>query len=225
VEVTPPRQLAGRLVSLGGATLLLCAVATSAIVPAWAAGEVDDALASVSRVQKPAELRDVQRRLDRAARIDRLSVEPLLGAAAIARRRGDLLAARKYLLAAAGREPERGPTWIEIAKLEIARGDPVSARQALRRGLDADPFNRQALALVAAIVTLQAPVNESPTATGTPLPSFQPGEVPGGVVQRDGSVKLPDGRVVRRDGSVLKPDGTIVPPPPELQSAIGVPGK
>lgn len=166
--------LAGSL-ALAAATLVLCTVAISAALPSWAQTKSQNALADLSRNPSPAQLRHAEAQARLASRLDTLSAEPLLNAAAIARRRGHPLAARAYLLHAAGREPYNAAVWLSIAGLELQRGDLINVSTALDHVRNIDPRNTRAYVIASLRGQVVWPANDSATATGTPLISIVPG--------------------------------------------------
>jgi len=176
LDVTPPSTTGLKLGALAAATLLLCTVAISAGVPAWADGKSDAAARAVSGKPSAATLADADAEADLAARLDPLTVEPLYTAAAIAARRGRFAQARRYLLEALEREPENPAAWLRLIPTEEL-GSPV-ARFAVQRVLDLDPRNRRTSALASIYLLQLTPPAASATATGTPLPTIIPPEEP-----------------------------------------------
>ncbi len=154
---------------LSASVLVLGTVALSAILPAWARSETDGALASVARTDSPARLERAQADADFAARLDTLSVEPLLAAAALAERRDRPRQARSYLVDAVRRQPSSVTAWLALARFSLERGDLVNGRIAMRRVLRLDPRNRTVPLLIAVEQATTVPANRSATATGTPL--------------------------------------------------------
>jgi hypothetical protein len=180
---------AGRAAAAGAAALVLGTVALSGILPSWADSESANALASVRADATPGQLERAQASADFAARLDPLSVDPLLSASALALRRGRVLQARDYLLRAAGRQPDDVHVWQAIAQFEAGRGDRRNIEVALARVLALDPRNRLAPFLVASQEFVTAPYNASATATGTPLVAYA-GEGPAGGVAAEVSSGL-----------------------------------
>jgi tetratricopeptide (TPR) repeat protein len=166
-----PRALGAgaRGLLLAGGLLMLGSVALSAILPSWARSKTDAALASVTRNASPAALERAQADVDLVARLDTLSVEPLLAAASLANRRGRTGQARRYLVDAVGRQPSNVQAWLSLGRFELDRGDLRNARTALRRVVELDPRNATAPVLVASEQWFTVPASRSATATGTPL--------------------------------------------------------
>ncbi|MDQ4040900.1 MAG: O-antigen ligase family protein, partial [Actinomycetota bacterium] len=154
---------------LSGAVLVLATVALSAILPSWARSETDSALTSVARTDSPARLERAQADADFAARLDTVSVDPLLAAAALAERRNRPRQARSYLVDAVRRQPSSVTAWLALGRFSLERGDLVNGRIALRRVLRLDPRNRTVPLLIAVEQLSTVPGNRSATATGTPL--------------------------------------------------------
>jgi hypothetical protein len=172
--VRPVGRLGGpspvaRAAALGAAALALGTLALSAILPSWAASITDAALGSVTRTDSPAALERAETEADLASRLDTLSVEPLLAAASFAQRRGRAGQARKYLVDAVRRQPSSVPAWVELARLELQRGDLANVPIALRRVRELDPRNGVVPRLIAVQVLTTVPPAGSATATGTPL--------------------------------------------------------
>jgi cytochrome c-type biogenesis protein CcmH/NrfG len=99
-------------------------------------------------------------------------VRPNLVAAAVAQRRGRLLEARGELLEAVDEQPQSAQSWAALSALALDLADRDGALAAARRALSLDPHAAELLALAQRAETAQAPPSASPTATGTPLPSF-----------------------------------------------------
>ena len=172
----PPRLEQGtRALALAGATLVICTVAISAALPSWAQTKSQNALAELPRNPSDAQLGHAEAQARLAARLDTLSSEPLLNAAAIAGRRHHPLAARGYLLQAVGREPSNARVWLSLAIVEFQRGDLINVGIALDRISRLDPRNLGALVLAATRGQVDSPANDSATAIGTPLLAIVPG--------------------------------------------------
>jgi hypothetical protein len=172
---------AGRATAAGVAAVVAGTIAISAALPSWAESESANALASVHTNATPGALERAQSGADFAARLDPLSVQPLLDAASLAARRGRVIQARDYLLRAAGRQPDDVHVWLSIASFEAGRGDRRNVQIALARALELDPRNRVAPYLVAAQELVTAPYAASATATGTPLVAYAGSGPSGGV--------------------------------------------
>jgi hypothetical protein len=158
---------------LAAGGLALALVATSALLPAWSRARADDAL------RVAVDLRATEEDLSAAAADARLSskldppaVRPNLVAAQVAQRRGRLLEARGELLEAVEEQPKSAEAWVALGALALDLADRDGALAAARRAVSLDPHGRAPLALAQRAETAQAPPGASPTATGTPLPSF-----------------------------------------------------
>lgn len=158
-----------RRVLLGLGSLLACAAAVSAILPAWSQSKAEAALTAAADATRAGQLQDAAEQADVASRLDPLAVQPLLDAAAIAQRRGRLADVRRYLLAAVQRDPHDAQAWTELAYYAVDDGDGAGGLRAAQRALALDPLNPQLIALARAAARLQVPPAASPTATGTPL--------------------------------------------------------
>jgi hypothetical protein len=159
----------GRVAGVAAATLVLATVALSSILPSWARTTTDAAVESVGRAPTPAQLRKAQQDADFAARLDPLSIEPLLAAASIADRRDRVAQARRYLVDAVERQPRNVAAWMALARFELTRGNQRALRTALSRALELDPNNQAAPSLLGLSELVTAPAALSATATGTPL--------------------------------------------------------
>jgi tetratricopeptide (TPR) repeat protein len=160
-----------RLGVLALVTLLFCAVAVSAILPAWSRSKALDALASVGPTSSDAAWRHAAAQEELAARLDPLGDEALLDAANIAVRRNRPAAERHYLLDAVSREPYDAVAWYNLAGASLAAQDADGAVRALRRGLELDPLNPQLVIFSQLVQVVAFPPSDSATATGTPLGS------------------------------------------------------
>ncbi len=185
----------GSVVSVAVLTLALFAYATSAVLPAWSSSKADAAQEAVGGTQVSAdELRRAAAQADLAARLDPLSVEPLLVSATIATRRGRTLEARQALLDAVRRQPESARAWTQLGTLSYSLGDRAGFLRAATKALALDPHNPLLRTLAFRALSFQAPAGDSATATGTPLPGppvtpttvpslpVDPAVVPGGAV-------------------------------------------
>ena len=152
-----------------GVALALSLVAASAILPAWADGKATDALLAARAGADEIALGEAAAQADLAARLDPLSVRPLLAAAAVARRRGRLLASRAFLLEAVERQPESAEAWRDLAGASFTLADRVGFERAARRALELDPRSPRARQLALRAVAYRTPPGASATAVGTPL--------------------------------------------------------
>ncbi|MDX6657573.1 MAG: hypothetical protein QOH62_2366 [Solirubrobacteraceae bacterium] len=157
------RGMGARAFALGAVALLLCGVAASAILPAWSQSRTE-AAETASSPDAAARAADV------AARLDPVAVRPLFVAASVEVRRGRLAEARRRLLEAVGRQPENPDAWYRLAVLSLQLADRAGFRTAVARFAQLDPINPAAAALGRQALATLAPVTDSATATGTPLP-------------------------------------------------------
>jgi tetratricopeptide (TPR) repeat protein len=171
---TPQRRTGTMTVALGAVTIALCAFAASAILPAWSQSKARGALNLAAARTDPTSLARAADQADLAARLNPLATEPLADAATIAADRGLATQARRYLLAAVDRAPYDAAVWDRLALLALSLGDRAGARRAALRALSLDPANPATAGIAAETVTLAAPPQDSPTATGTPLPEPLP---------------------------------------------------
>lgn len=166
----PRWNATGRAVALGSLTAMLCLVALSAGLPAWAQSKADGAFDALGAKPTAADLQNAASELELAARLNPLSDEALIDGASIAQRRGRLVDQRNLLLRAVEREPYDSRAWSALAQLDLGRQDPQAFLAEARRALAVDPESYYAPALVAQAEAYRTPVNESASATGTPLP-------------------------------------------------------
>jgi cytochrome c-type biogenesis protein CcmH/NrfG len=162
----------GRWVVVALATLLLGLIATSALLPAWS----DARRRSAERVSAdpratPQELESAAADARLAADLNPAAVAPLHASAALAVRRGRLLDARRDLLDAVRRQPDRSETWAQLTRVAFLLADRDGAQRAARRALELDPMSSERRALARRAEAFLAPPESSPTATGTPLPA------------------------------------------------------
>jgi hypothetical protein len=157
------RGIGARAFALAGVALLLCGAMASAILPAWSQSRTEAAETAASP-EAGARAADV------AARLDPVAVRPLLVEASIDIRRGRVAEARQRLLEAAGRQPENPEVWYRLAQLSLQLADREGFRTAVARFAQLDPVNPAARALGLQATASLAPVTDSATATGTPLP-------------------------------------------------------
>lgn len=169
-----PRRAGVMAASLAAVTLALLAFATSAILPAWSQSKAQGALDLAAAHNDPASLARAADQADLAARLNPLSTQPLIDAATIAANRGLPAQARRYLLEAVHRAPYDAASWDQLALLALQTGDRAGARHAALRALSLDPINPATAAIAASTVSLSAPPQDSPTATGTPLAAPAP---------------------------------------------------
>jgi tetratricopeptide (TPR) repeat protein len=166
----PTLAPAARAVALATVTLAACAVALSAILPAWADSKAKHALATADAHHSPAALQDAARDAELAARLDPVSGQPLLALAAIDQARGRPLAARAAILRAIRRTPSSSDAWAELARLEGRLNDLNGTTLAVARALALDPRNLGIRGYLLGVALSRYLPNGSATATGTPLP-------------------------------------------------------
>lgn len=165
---TRPAALAG----VAAVTVALFAYATSAVLPAWSASKTSSAEEAIGGAQASDDaLQRAAAQADLAARLDPLSVEPLLLSATIAERRGRRLEARADLLQAVDRQPENARSWSQLGALALTLADRPGLVQATARALALDPHNPLLRALASRAASFLTPPGDSATATGTPLPA------------------------------------------------------
>lgn len=161
----------GALVGIVVATVALFAFATSAILPAWSASKSDSAQEAIGGDNVTDEqLRAAAAKADLAARLDPLSIEPLLVSVIIAQRRGRFLDAREDLLEAVKRQPDSWRAWSQLAAQAFSLADREGFKDATARALELDPHSPLLRTLAFRGVSFTTPPGESATATGTPLP-------------------------------------------------------
>ncbi|MGI8622594.1 MAG: O-antigen ligase family protein, partial [Solirubrobacteraceae bacterium] len=158
-----------RVVVVAGAALVLSLVAASAVLPGWADGKASDAQVAVSASSDETALREAAAEADLAARLDPLALRPLLASATIARRRGRLLEARRFLLEAVARQPESAEAWLNLAGSAFELADRVGFERAALRALTLDPRSARARGVALAAVAFRTPPGVSATAGATPL--------------------------------------------------------
>jgi tetratricopeptide (TPR) repeat protein len=166
----PSVALTGRVVALALVTLAACAVALSAILPAWADSKAKHALAVADAHRSRAALRGAARDAEFAARLDPVSPQPLLALAAIDQARGRPLAARAAILRAIRRTPSSSDAWADLVRLEGRLRDLAGTTRAMARALALDPRNVGIRSVLTGLELARYLPNGSATATGTPLP-------------------------------------------------------
>ena len=158
-----------RVLVVAGAAVVLSLVAASAVLPAWADGKASDAQIAVRAGSDETALRAAAAEADLAARLDPVALRPLLASAAIARRRGRLLEARRFLLEAVERQPDSAEAWLNLAGSAFELADRVGFERAALRALALDPRSANARRVALAAVAFRTPPGVSATAAGTPL--------------------------------------------------------
>ncbi len=144
--VRQPLSLGARVLAVTGATLWLCLLSASAILPSLAASQASAALVAASS-SSPTALVAAQSEARRASSLDPLSDAGLRAEASIALHRGELPRARYDLERAVGREPSDELAWDELTAVDSFLGDRAGVRQAARRVIVLDPYGPAARAL------------------------------------------------------------------------------
>lgn len=170
VERAPVRGGAGRAWALVGVTAGACAIALSALLPAWADCLTRHALDRVSVRDRRASLGAAARDAELAARLNPIAADPLLTLASIDRARGRPLDARAAVVRAVRREPSDAESWRTLMQLDFERRDDRALRAEAGRALALNPRDRVMKGLVLGLLLLRTPPNDSATAVGTPLP-------------------------------------------------------
>jgi len=169
VRLAAPEPGGGlRGLALTGCVLLLCAVAASALLPAWARAISRDALVTSAGGDEEARRAAANDALF-AAGLDPLSAEPLIASATVAQARGRLADAKGYLLEAIERQPYSVDAWSRLAQLAVVTADRDTYAAAARRLLVVDPLGQASRVLSERGGAFVTPPGLSPTATGTPL--------------------------------------------------------
>ncbi len=165
----------GRILGVGAATAVACAIAASALLPWLAISKTQEAqdIASVEN-PTPEQLRTAAAAADVAAQLDPLSPAPLFASYAIALQRGRIVEARRFLLDAADRAPNDPRVWTRLANVALLVADRDGYRQASLRALALNPRDPRLRTAASRAVAFIAPPGSSATATGTPLPTAQP---------------------------------------------------
>ena len=213
-------------VRIGGLALcsLLClAVALSALVPRYARGKADAAIASLGKRPSDTTLDKAATRAELATKLDPLAVDGLYASASIAERREDLDEARRFLVRAVNRRRDDPEPWVRLARIELLRRDAEGLRRASARALALDPRNPAVLRLAQGAEELQAPASESATATGTPLAALiappVAAPVPPGAAPAPGSPSAPSPAPAPSPSpspETAPPSGNPPPPAPAL---------
>jgi tetratricopeptide (TPR) repeat protein len=178
--LTRPRRLGLRVLALTTATLGISAFALSVVVPQVAASEASQAILTASNASG-ARLRQALATALSASRLDPLSDAGLKAASTIAIHLGRRRQARRYLLAAVGRNPTDGQAWQELAFEDFATGDDREGLVAVQRARALDPQGRFAVGLAQAAMLTLAPPADSATAVSTPPTSASAVSGGGGV--------------------------------------------
>ena len=197
-----------RTLAVAPAALLLCAFAVSALLPAWSHAKALDAITSVSGPRTPGQLQQAAADADLAARLDPLDATPLIDAAIIAGRRGNLVEARADLIRAVRRDPYDAQGWARLAEAALLAGDGAGAARAGQQYLDLDPLSENALITAGLLGTSIVDPAGSATATGTPLPQPSTAVVPPGTPP---AAVGPAGAVA--PGSVVPPGAGVTTTP------------
>ncbi len=183
IVIDPREESRGRgtrLLVVAVAALALACVVASSVLPSVAADQVAQAREAAA-TGTAAGLQEGSADAALAARLDPLSVQPLLAGAAIEQRRGSVPAARSLLLEAVGRQPRDAGSWARLSELSSSALDFDGAASAAKRAAALDPRSPSILALARRAQSGLVPPALSATATGTPLGDATAVEtVPGG---------------------------------------------
>jgi hypothetical protein len=104
-----------------------------------------------------------------AASLDPFGLRPLEVGQQIARRRGNLLEARRLAIRETVRQPDNPQSWSDLADVAGQLADRVGMRIAAKRAVALDPYGVKAVSQLADALGKRAPPEASPTAIGTPL--------------------------------------------------------
>jgi hypothetical protein len=158
------------LPALLGAGVLLALFAVSALLPALARDESNDALATAAK-RGPANLREADKKAATARRVDPYSIEAIFTSADLALRRGDVARAASLLADAVREQPDNPRLWTRLARVQALFNDAQGAQRSARTAFELDPFSF-ILFTLGGLVTYDS--SRSATATGTPLPERAP---------------------------------------------------
>ncbi|HSD78959.1 MAG TPA: hypothetical protein VLA98_16195, partial [Solirubrobacteraceae bacterium] len=168
-----PAAGGARWPALALGVVALALVATSALLPAWSRDRADAAFRAACDPRADAgALQAAAADARLSSKLDPPAIGPQFAAAAVAERRGRPLEARGELLEAVREQPDSAEAWARLATLALAMADRPGALAAARRALSLDPHEPRLVALARQMESAQVPPSSSPTATGTPLPSF-----------------------------------------------------
>ncbi len=165
---SPVSGSAGRLFALAACTLMLCAVAISAVTPSLAAGRARDAVLTAAR-GTPAALASAQRSAELASRLDPLSDAGLLAEANVASARRQFGVAKSDTLAAISREPDDVQAWIQLLGYEEVSRDVQAVQAVGARILALDPEGAESRGL--AVQAQQFALSPTGSATGIKTPA------------------------------------------------------
>ncbi|WP_372791894.1 O-antigen ligase family protein [Paraconexibacter sp.] len=237
---TPPRERSvAALAGTGGApgrwlvaalaSLMAAAVIASAVLPARADAVAEQAEELAGDRQDAASLERAAARADFAAKLDPLSIRPLVVGAAIAQGRGRPLEARRLLLEAVDRQPYSAEAWYRLAFVALSLADFEGFRNAALRVVENDPSSGTARGLMRRAELTRTPPAASATATGTPLaggvaptagvpatptetaPPVVPGALPGGPTGAAGPTGAPGPTGAFGPTGAAGPTGTAGP--------------
>ena len=174
--VAPWRDAGGRATALALSAALASAFAISALLPALARDHTSAAFAQAGRGSGEA-LEEGAREAEIARRLNPLSADPVVAAAAIAEGRGRYADASALLAEGVDRQPNDPQSWLRVATFNVRRDDLSAALAALAEVIRLDPQTEVTPLFFSSI----DPGARSATATGTPLPQVvQPPPVPPG---------------------------------------------
>ena len=121
-----------------GTTVFVLAALYSLAAPWLADRKVDQAYSAIDAADPS---RAAQLASD-ARRLDSVSIDPIIAAAAAAEARGDVPAAERLYLTATKTQPDNWRTWYEVARFEVRQGDMTDANTHLQRAIALNPLGR-----------------------------------------------------------------------------------
>ena len=165
----PTERRRGLLTLLAGG-VLLAMFAVSALFPALAREDSNDAL-SIAAKRGPANLREADEKAATARRLDPLAIDPIFTSADLALRRGDVARAAQLLADAVREQPDNPRLWARLARVQVLFNDSQGSLRSVQTAHSLDPFSF-ILFTLGSLATYDA--SRSATATGTPLPERVP---------------------------------------------------
>jgi len=148
----------------GGLALVLFVV--SAALPALARERSNDALTLAAKGGAK-NLREADEQAAAARRLDPFALDPVLTAADLSRRRGDVERSTDLLVQAVRRQPDNPKPWVRLAQIQVLLDDTRGALSSARTAFALDPLSPTLFTLAGFLVYDNT---RSATATGTPLP-------------------------------------------------------
>jgi O-Antigen ligase/Tetratricopeptide repeat len=151
----------------GVAALAATLIAASAVLPTISDSKRLEALRDAGE----GSLREATADADFAQKLNPLSVEPLFVEANMAQIRGDNRRAAALLTEATELAPDNYKTWQRLAQMQLAMGEYAAAARSIRRQAETNPLQFAVRPNVGDLLyPLEVPVEQSPTAFGTPPP-------------------------------------------------------